>query len=174
MPIVEPTPRAPKDDSRPFSGRTLARQRAVDVLYAADLRGQRISDAVDAWLENARHNLEGNLPQSEPELARQARAQAELDSLDSFQYARTIALGVAEHQASIDELIDAYARDWTLARMPKVDLAILRVATWELLYNDEVPTAVAIAEAGKLAQVLSTDSSPRFVSGVLHGIAESA
>ncbi|KAB1658234.1 transcription antitermination factor NusB [Pseudoclavibacter sp. CFCC 11306] len=157
---------------RPFSGRTLARQRAVDVLYAADLRGQSVAEAIEAWLSNARDNLANSRPQSESAGLRQLEAERELDHLDTYTYARQIAAGVGDHQSSIDELIESYAKDWTLARLPKVDLAILRVGVWEVLYNDEVPAAVAISEASKLAAELSTDSSPRFVSGVLHAIAE--
>jgi len=51
--------------------------------------------------------------------------------------------------------------------MPAVDRAVLRIGTWELLYNDEVPDAVAISEAVGLARVLSTNESPKFVNGLL-------
>ena len=64
-----------------------------------------------------------------------------------------------------------YARDWKLERMPAVDRAILRIGVWELLHNDEVPTAVAIDEAVELAKEFSTDDSGSFVHGVLARIA---
>ena len=60
-----------------------------------------------------------------------------------------------------------HARDWKLERMPAVDRAILRIGVWEILYNDEVPTAVAIDEAVELAKEFSTDDSGSFVHGVL-------
>ncbi|MGO1193750.1 MAG: transcription antitermination factor NusB [Nesterenkonia sp.] len=82
-------------------------------------------------------------------------------------YVRTITTGVAEHCDEIDELLATYARGWTLDRMPRVDLMALRIGTWELLHNAEIPDAVAVSEAVALARQLSTEESPRFVNGVL-------
>jgi N utilization substance protein B len=81
----------------------------------------------------------------------------------------TIALveGVAEHRDRIDEILAGYAEGWTIARMPGVDRAILRVGLYELLWRADVPDAVAIDEAVELAKLLSTDESPRFVNGLL-------
>ena len=67
----------------------------------------------------------------------------------------------------VREFVETYARDWSFERMPAVDRAVLRIGTWELLYNDEVPDAVAISEAVGLARVLSTNESPKFVNGLL-------
>ena len=74
-------------------------------------------------------------------------------------------------QARIDELIAAHAIDWTLDRMPVVDRAVLRMATFELLARPDVPTGVVISEAVELAKQYSTDESGRFVNGVLATIA---
>ena len=74
---------------------------------------------------------------------------------------------VSGHREAIDELISTYSRDWTIARMPAVDRAVLRIAIWEMLYNDDVPAAVAIDEAVTLAKEFSTDESGSFVNGVL-------
>lgn len=88
------------------------------------------------------------------------------------QYAVDIVEGVATHQDHIDEVIGTFAHGWTLDRMPAVDRAVLRMGTWELLYNHDVPPAVAIDEAVTLAQELSTDDSPDFVNGLLSRIAQ--
>ena len=82
-------------------------------------------------------------------------------------YAQTLVEGVIAQQERIDEALTSYARGWSLERMPGVDRVILRVGAWELLFNDEVPDAVAVAEAVSLAQQLSTDESPEFVNGLL-------
>ena len=71
-------------------------------------------------------------------------------------------------------LISEAAKEWTMDRMPAVDRAVLRVATWEIVFNDEVPAAVAIDEAVELAADLSTDDSPTFINGVLGAIARDA
>ena len=82
-------------------------------------------------------------------------------------YTVTVAHGVTEHAAHIDDLISTHLQGWTLERLPAVDRAILRVAVWELLHADDVPEPVAVDEAVELAKQLSTDDSPGFVNGVL-------
>src|ERR1700744_5656714 len=79
----------------------------------------------------------------------------------------TVARGVSEHTAHVDELITSHLQGWTLDRLPAVDRAILRVAVWELLHADDVPEPGAGGEAVELAKELSTDDSPGFVNGVL-------
>ncbi len=78
--------------------------------------------------------------------------------------------GVVAHAADIDRLIDEHARNWSLERLPDVDRAILRMATFELLWVHDVPDPVVIDEAVELAKALSTDDSPAFVNGVLGAI----
>lgn len=82
-------------------------------------------------------------------------------------YTVTVARGVTDHRAHIDDLISAHLHGWTLDRLPAVDRAILRVAVWELLHAQDVPEPVAVDEAVELAKQLSTDDSPGFVNGVL-------
>lgn len=129
-----------------MGARTKARKRAIDILYSADVRGMPIELALADEAQRAAQ-----------EPAREA----------SWLYAREIVDGVVDHGAEIDELIQTYAQGWTLERMPAVDRAILRIAVWELQFNDEVPAAVAIDEAVELAKEFSTDDSGAFVHGVL-------
>ena len=133
-----------------MSARSKARKRALDMLYIADVRQVPLGDVL-------------------AEEARRAAAQPQRSS--SWRYAEQIVRGVESAQHEIDALIEQHAVGWTLARMPVVDRAILRMAAWELRENPEVPTAVAIAEAMELASVLSTDDSAPFVNGVLGAIA---
>ena len=135
-----------------MSARTKARKRALDILFSSDVRG----DSVDWSLA-----VEAQRASSEP--ARQA----------SWLYAREIVDGVLDHADEIDEQIITHARDWKIERMPAVDRALLRIAAWEILFNDEVPAAVAIDEAVELAKEFSTDDSGSFVHGVLARIARS-
>ena len=125
-----------------MSGRTKARKRALDVLYAADLQDV---DPLEVLAERA--ELPGQVPMGD--------------------YAEQLVRGYVENADRIDDLISAHAEDWTLARMPPVDRSILRIATYELLYSDGVPPAVAVDEAVELAKTLSTDRSSGFVNGVL-------
>jgi N utilization substance protein B len=132
--------------------RTKARKRALDILFQSDIRG----DDLAVTLAN-----EAKRAANEP--AREA----------SWLYAREIIDGVIDNRDEIDEQITTYAKDWSLARMPAVDRALLRMAVWEILYNDEVPTAVAIDEAVELAKEFSTDDSGSFVHGVLARVVRS-
>jgi transcription antitermination protein NusB len=127
-----------------MAARSKARKRAVDVLYAADLRGR-----------DRRDQLADEVAGEPPPVN---------------DYTVRLVEGVAEHAADIDRLIDEHATGWSLARLPDVDRAILRMATFELLWEDDVPDAVVIDEAVELAKQLSTDDSPAFVNGVLGGI----
>lgn len=82
-------------------------------------------------------------------------------------YAADIAAGVGQHQTEIDALISKHAIDWALDRMPVVDRALLRMATFELGWRPDVPTSVVISEAVELAKEFSTDDSSGFVNGML-------
>lgn len=133
-------------EAKPVKGRHQARKRAVDVLFEAQARGLTPVEVADSRAALAKAN---------PEVA------------PLHPYTETVARGVSEHAAHIDDLISAHLQGWTLERLPAVDRAILRVAVWELLHADDVPEPVAVDEAVRLAKELSTDESPGFVNGVL-------
>ncbi|SEH82073.1 NusB antitermination factor [Mycolicibacterium rutilum] len=133
-------------DRRGDRGRHAARKRAVDLLFEAEARGLTAAQVADA---------------------RTALAETEGDVSALNPYTVTVARGVTDHAAHIDDLIAAHLQGWTLDRLPAVDRAILRVAVWELLHADDVPEPVAVDEAVELAKQLSTDDSPGFVNGVL-------
>ncbi|MEX8031578.1 transcription antitermination factor NusB [Microbacterium sp. 20-116] len=136
-----------------MSARTKARKRALDILFQADVRGEELSIMLATEAKRA-----ANEPARE----------------SSWLYARDIVDGVIDNRDAIDEQITTFSKDWSLQRMPAVDRALLRMGTWEILYNDEVPTAVAIDEAVELAKEFSTDDSGSFVHGVLARIARSS
>ena len=124
-----------------MSARSKARKRALDLVYAAELRRRSAAEEL-----------------------------AEYDGALN-EYTRALVDGVVEHHARIDELISSYAEGWSLDRMPALDRNILRIAAFEILYVDDVPDAVAISEAVNLARDLSTDDSPAFVNGLLGNVA---
>ena len=85
---------------------------------------------------------------------------------------RLLVEGVADHRDELDEVIAANAKGWTLARMPAIDLTVLRIAAFELFHRPDVPVAVVLNEAVELAKRYSTDDSGRFVNGMLSRIGE--
>jgi len=127
-----------------MSARAKARKRALDVLFASDVRG----DSATAALETAISDGEG----------------------PTNDYTAVLVRGVEEHRGHIDEVLAQYAEGWTLQRMPAVDRNVLRLGVWELLYAADVPDTVAISEAMALVTDLSTDESPQFVNGVLGAV----
>ena len=85
--------------------------------------------------------------------------------------AERLAAGTLRHLREIDELIDGAAEHWTVGRMPAVDRALLRLATYELVHERDTPTAVILSETVRIAKEYSTQNSGRFVNGVLATIA---
>ena len=128
-----------------MAARSKARKRALDILYEADIRGVPAAEVLEATVRR--------------------RAEEGQPSLN--EYVGELVAGVSAHREHIDELLGSYSLGWTLDRMPSVDRAILRLGTYELLWQDDVPDAVVIAEAVQLAQQLSTDESSAFVNGLL-------
>jgi len=128
-----------------MSARSKARKRALDVLYESDMRGTSASDVLMSQVDR---RLESGDP-----------------ALNA--YVSELVEGVQIHRERIDELLGTYAMGWTLTRMPAVDRSILRMASYEVLWRDDIPDAVAISEAVALAQELSTEESATFVNGLL-------
>lgn len=124
-----------------MSARGKARSRALDILFEAEQRSVAPSEVIQRRLERTDQQINP--------------------------YTEEIVSGVVSKQGQIDELLRTYAQGWTLERMPAVDRVILRIGTWELLFNDEVPDGVAVSEAVALARTMSTDDSPAFVNGLL-------
>ena len=135
-----------------MSARSKARKRAVDALFAGNIRTMDAEELLEQTLkQNAdRQNQE-----------------------EIFDYARSLVTGFKQHQSSIDSKIELNSQGWRLDRMSNLDLSILRVASFEILYNDEIPDAVAISEAKNLAEEYSTEESAKFISGILHAISKS-
>jgi len=100
--------------------------------------------------------------------------QSDIDEIpvdDDFAYAQTIVNGVAEHRDKIDELIAAHAIGWSIDRMPRVDICILYVAIYEMLYSNDIPQSVAINEAVELAKRFGGEHSSGYINGILGTIA---
>lgn len=128
-----------------MAARSKARKRALDILFASELRSEDPVDALDRAIEA------GEGPTND--------------------YTSTLVRGVVEHRERIDEVLSTYSKGWTLSRMPAVDRNVLRIGVYELLWGDaDVPETVAVSEALHLVQDLSTDDSPAFVNGLLGAV----
>lgn len=127
--------------------RTAARRAALALLYTSEITEEYATTIAD-----------------------EGRALEEAGPLTD--YAKQLVRGVESHIAAIDKEIAATAENWSVHRMPIVDRSILRLAVYEMMFVDEVPTSVCINEAIELAKDFGgEDESPRFVNGVLGRIA---
>lgn len=124
-----------------LSSRRGARERALELLYEAEAKGISVQEIMDS------------LP------------------LATDAYAKALVNGVEEHCADLDALLEVASYDWSVARMPAVDRALLRIAVYELAHRPDVPVGVVLAEAVELASEYSTESSSKFVNGVLANLA---
>lgn len=123
-------------------GRRGARERALGLLYEAESKGCSGDELLDT------------LPVSPDE------------------YAVAIVEGVSGRAEDVDALIGTHAKGWGIRRLPAVDRALLRMAVFELMAHDDVPTAVVLDEAVELAKEYSTEKSGRFINGVLAAVAD--
>lgn len=126
--------------------RTLARELALQLMYQLDLRGSEVLEEVDGYLQQN---------SGDPEV---------------LAFARDLLSGTWERRALIDAKIEEVAKNWQLKRMAAIDRNILRLATYELLFRDDVPPLVTINEAIDIAKKYSTKNSGPFVNGILDNI----
>lgn len=132
-----------------MSNRHLARTVAMQTLFEWDFNGKQESDL----LENLQRNLDAITP-----------------NFEDAPFAKQIMEGVLAHREEIDGLIGKYATDWPIDQITIVDRNVLRIGVYELKYNDEIPSKVAINEAIEMAKQFGGESSGRFVNGVLGAI----
>lgn len=137
---------------------------AVDALYESDIRGRLPIETFEL------QQGEGRVVPGTDDPSASGVGDVSEDEIRD--YARQLVIGVQEHHADIDELIVRYADRWAIERMPVIDRTVVRIALFELLWGEDVPTAVAINEAVELVKSLSTDDSGRFVNGLLGKIVE--
>lgn len=122
--------------------RRTARKQAFLNLYQSDVNDSPLGPTMERWREY-RGDLE--------------------------EYAVRLARGVEEEQGHLDAVLSEVSVGWPVHRMSAVDRSILRLALYEMLYVDDVPSEVAVNEAVELARGFSGDESPAFVGGVLRG-----
>ena len=96
----------------------------------------------------------------------------EIEILDGEEksYFNKVSIGIKEHEEEIDKKILSKLKNWTIERIFKIDLAILRLAVFEIMYFEDMPPKVAVNEAVELAKKYGNDASSNFVNGVLREI----
>lgn len=167
--------------------RRTAREMALQMLYQHDLGESPLPQIFSTFdvAEYLRTATEGGENGEGP--GREAAAEGDEASLDrgelrrteerlgrrnreAFRYAKQLVSGTLDHRDEIDDLIREQADNWRLERMPAVDRNILRLAIFEMLYEEDVPKLVVVDEAIELAKRFGSDQSGRFVNGLLDGL----
>lgn len=123
--------------------RRQAREIALQALYEIDSAGHAQDFALEHLIED------------------------EKISNEAAEFATTLVQGVLQNHEGLDKIIAKYAPEWPVDQLAVIDRNILRMALYELQYNADVPIKVAINEAVELAKIFGSDTSPRFVNGVL-------
>ena len=145
MTIPSDAPQAPASKSE-GSSRRLARQLALQLLFQQEFQAKHAASEEGFWDEH------------------------QAVSAKVRDFSTRILQGVKEHQAQIDQLIQKFAVDWSIARMPVVDRNILRCAIYELVWEPDIPAIVTINEAIELAKRFADDEAQRFINGILDHI----
>lgn len=141
---------APIPPPSPRTTRRKAREFALQALYQIEITGDPSAGAVDAFLLH----FEGTGQVKE--------------------FARRLISGVISQRGEIDRLIDQSTDNWKLGRLAKVDLLIMRMATYELMFCPDIPANVSLDEAIEIGKRFGTDESASFINGVLNQIAQSS
>ena len=130
-----------------MGSRRRGRELAVQTLYAMELNPSDGHSSVQQFSGDARTDF------------------------DAVDFAEDLVNGVVSNQSMIDRTIEEKSKNWSKSRMPKVDLSILRMATYELLLRNDIPKNVTINEAIEVAKKFGTEESPAFINGILDEIA---
>ena len=126
--------------------RKTARQVAMQLIYKYELGGEGVSSTIEESMDK-------------PDL-----------NADDMAYIQAMLDGTGEKQQELDELIGRYAVGWSLERIAKVDLSILRLALYEILFCESIPQGVSINEAIELAHTFSTPEAASFINGILGSV----
>jgi N utilization substance protein B len=85
-------------------------------------------------------------------------------------FSRLLILGVIENREKVDAMIQSHLKNWDISRLKRVDLAILRMSTYTLMYQDDIPASIVIDEAIGISKEFGSEDSFRFINGVLDSI----
>ena len=146
--------------------RKLAREIAFKVIFSDNLQNNN-DESEEAKIENINGIVE-TLTNDEDFVVSD-----ESLSDEDKKYIKEVCIGVSSRTSELDEKIKTYLKGWTMDRIGKTDLAILRLAIFEILYRDDIPYKVSINEAVELAKIYCDDASPSFINGLLAALINS-
>lgn len=141
--------------------RNTAREIAVHLSYELNFSSRDIPEMLDHRLSE----------ESFSALAEECNLYVSLPGPKQMEYIRSLVSGVAMHQGELDGYIEKYAVGWKFSRIPMMAVAIMRIAMYEMLYRQDIPTGVSINEALEIARKYETEETLRFINGILGSFA---
>lgn len=124
--------------------RKKSRELAMKLLFESSINEKEIDEAIQDYIENNENT----------------------EDLD-FDYIKMILNGIKENKVFLEDKIERSLTNWKITRLPKVNLAILKIACYEIFFSEDIPDKVSINEAIELAKKYSDDKAPSFINGVL-------
>ena len=137
--------------------RNTAREIAIHLSYELNFATREIPEMLDHRLSE----------ESFSALAEECNLYEVLPGVKQMEYIRSLVTGVAMHQGELDGYIEKYAVGWKFSRIPMMAVAIMRIAMYEVMYRQDIPTGVAINEAVEIAKKYETEETVRFINGIL-------
>ncbi len=139
-----------------MKSRRACREATLQVLYQCDLRDDFSASTVEVFFQHFSNGCDVG----------------DGETIETGgEYCRALVEGIIKHRGDIDTLIGLASTNWSLARMSLIDRNIIRIATFEMHYGEDVPKKVSINEAIEIAKDFGADESPKFVNGVLDKVA---
>ncbi|MEW8993040.1 transcription antitermination factor NusB [Clostridium sp.] len=128
--------------------RRKSREIATRLVFEMSINKESYVDIIESFRENTEEKIE------------------DID----FEYVIRVLKGISENEAQINETISKYLVKWKLERLPKMNVAILKMASYEILFEEDIPNKVTINEAIELAKKYGDDNAPSFINGVLNNL----
>lgn len=151
-----------------------SREYMMKLIYQSDINKEDIESILDTFLNDNFEYIVNRYEELRLQYSNNPKielGELELDDVIDKDYMEKMCGYLKENNEKINELINKYAKNWTVNRMPKVDIAILRLAICEILFVKEIPSKVSVNEALEISKVYCDDKAPKFINGILGSIA---
>ena len=150
-----------------------SREYMMKLIYQSDINKEDIESILDTFLNDNFEYIVNRYEELRLQYSNNPKielGELELDDVIDKDYMEKTCGYLKENNEKINELINKYAKNWTVNRMPKVDIAILRLAICEILFVKEIPIKVSVNEALEISKVYCDDKAPKFINGILGSI----
>ncbi|MGX4614134.1 transcription antitermination factor NusB [Clostridioides difficile] len=157
--------------------KSITREYIMKLIYQININKEdfeTLEDKVDNFLKDNSEHIINRYKELALQYSKNTNLKledTEIEDVIDKKYINTVCKALKENHDKIDELINKYAKNWTVDRMPKVDVSILRLSVCEILYLD-TPNKVSINEAVELAKIYCDDKSPKFINGILGSVVD--